>query len=565
MKVLFSLPDNKINHPKPAFKKKKKNKAFSEITEGLIKELSKNVRNDALAQKIKKQVTDPAQKNIFFAAVASLITAAAAQITEILIGDSNKKDNIIETQKITNADGDTYEASPKHKTEIQFAKHKGRQADFEINLINIINQVVKEMRLGDDDYANLVKLYNKFCGINYKGEHYSQDNEPLSNGNIAKNLIKELMFCNETEKLNNIIVKYNQYTTEPAKEPDKTDPETIKIIKYYKNLSDSYIAFTKQKNDPEQQQLIENFIKKLYTNPIPKSLKQAQFTNINTLYCDNLYALASLYNEINTNTPELTDKLFSLIGNKKLSNEALLKWNESGCKYYLNFFEYNSMIRAGIDDDSIKELAKQKRNTKLNNINIIDSDNFIITPPFIYTNKNFYLINNIFKLIHKNDNYTPLSSNEPEVYTIDDIESEIKKHSNSYPNLKRHLSVKNKEYLNQGKMQNLLDLYYGDKINKSLFTLHSYLRFIERIVIPTIDEYNGLEDANYCNNINKTYIAQVKELKEVMAQAFKEPIEIQTYSIGDVKAPQFTIPMTNSNGEDLLITINNENKIHTIF
>ena len=32
------------------------------------------------------------------------------------------------------------------------------------------------------------------------------------------------MFCNETEKLNNIIVKYNQYTTEPAKEPDKTDP-----------------------------------------------------------------------------------------------------------------------------------------------------------------------------------------------------------------------------------------------------------------------------------------------------------------------------------------------------
>ena len=99
MTVLFSLPDNKINQPKPAFRANAKNKAFSEITEGLIKELSKNVQNDALAQKIKKQVTDPAQKNIFFAAVASLITAAAAQITEILTGEPPAEEKTINTKK----------------------------------------------------------------------------------------------------------------------------------------------------------------------------------------------------------------------------------------------------------------------------------------------------------------------------------------------------------------------------------------------------------------------------------------------------------------------------------
>ena len=114
-------------------------------------------------------------------------------------------------------------------------------------------------------------------------------------------------------------------------------------------------------------------------------------------------------------------------------------------------------------------------------------------------------------------------------------------------------------------MQNLLNLYYGDKMNKNLFTMHSYLRFIERVVIPTINEYNGLEDANYCNIINKTYIGKLKELRQIIQNEFKQTKEFPTYTAGNIKAPQFTIPMINSNGEEMVITINNDNKIHTIF
>ena len=70
------------------------------------------------------------------------------------------------------------------------------------------------------------------------------------------------------------------------------------------------------------------------------------------------------------------------------------------------------------------------------------------------------------------------------------IEEEIQNHYYSYPNLKKHLEVKDKTYLSMGKMQNLIDMYYGNERNQNIFTLHSYLRFIERIVLPEIKE-NG--------------------------------------------------------------------------
>ena len=114
-------------------------------------------------------------------------------------------------------------------------------------------------------------------------------------------------------------------------------------------------------------------------------------------------------------------------------------------------------------------------------------------------------------------------------------------------------------------MQNLLDLYEGNDVNGSLFTLHSYLRFIERVVIPTINKNSNIDEAAYCARINKTYIAKLREFKESLNECFEAPVEIRTYSIGDIEAPQFDVPMSNSNGEDLLITINNNGKIHTIF
>ena len=74
-----------------------------------------------------------------------------------------------------------------------------------------------------------------------------------------------------------------------------------------------------------------------------------------------------------------------------------------------------------------------------------------------------------------------------------------------------------------------------------------------------------MEDAKYCATINKTYINKVKELRQTLNETFKYPVEIHTYKMGDIEAPQFTIPMTNANREDLVLTINNDNKIHTIF
>ena len=560
---------NKANQP--AFGAKVNKKVVTDVADGIFKELSGAVQTDSLAKKIQEQITNPKQKNIFFATIASLITATAAQLTGILTGETpaEAEPAIIKTKKthkkVKNSDGDVYEAAIKdscfEEVKLSLSRHKGSQAKFETDLAATITQISKSMNLQEDYSAKLVQIYNKFCGANYKGAHYSSENELKQNKDIAQNLNEELIHCRTIEDLKNVVFKYNQYSLEP----DKTDPETIKIIKDYDNIREVYTAITKETNDEKKAAQVENFVKSLNQIPVPKSLKQIWLKTINDFYTGNLFPLAVVYNEINTGSPDLTEKFLSLISSKQISGDALQKWNESAYKYYLNFFEYNSMIKNGIDDNTIKELAKQKRNTKLHEISIKDHETFVITPPFTYIDRNLGLISNLFKLIHNNTNYTVLNSNEPDKYTIADIESEIKKYSASYPNLKKHLSMQGKKYLNQGKMNNLLDLYYGDKMNQKLFTMHSYLRFIERVVIPAIDGLGGLEDSNYCKTVNKTYIAKVKELRQILQESFKHPVEIWTYKIGDVKAPQFAIPMTNSDGDNLIVTINNDNKIHTIF
>ena len=535
--------------------------------------LSNAVKTDELARTIKSQLTNPAKKNTFFATVAALITATAAQLTEIVTGEQEEvvQPPVIEPQKpakeVKNSDGDVFEAKVEQKPEVniverfKFSKHKGTTTKFETDLSKAIIQVSNLLKVSDANADALKDLYNKFCGANYKGCHYSENNEKIQNQDIAKNLTADLLQCQRDLDLRGVISKYNKY----AAEPDMTDSETIKIIKDYDKLTESYIAITKEKNNAEKQGQIESFLKSLNQIPVAKSLKQMWLKTIDSSYTDCLVSLASVYNEISANSAESTEKFLNLLNNKQILNEALQKWTNAAYKYYLNFFEYNSMLKAGMDDNSIKEVAQLKRNTKVDNVTIKDSDTFSVKPPYEYINKNFYFINALFRQIHSKENYYELKSSEPEKYTIDDIEAEVLKHSDSYPNLKRHLAVKDKSYLNQGKMQNLLNLYYGDKMNKNLFTMHSYLRFIERVVIPTINEYNGLEDANYCNIINKTYIGKLKELRQIIQNEFKQTKEFQTYTAGNIKAPQFTIPMINSNGEEMVITINNDNKIHTIF
>ncbi len=575
MKILPSNQYYSSRESHPAFGAKVNKKVVTGVTDGLFQELSGAVQADGLAQKIREQITNPKQKNIFFATVASLITATAAQLTGILTGEApaeNTSDSdIIETKKtpkkVENSDGDVYEAAVKNedsketKTELRLSKHKGILTKVETDLIATVNQISKSMKLQENVNAKLAEIYNKFCGANYKGAHYSAENELRQNKDIAQDLNKELTQCGTIEDLNNVIFRYNKYSLEP----DNTNSETIKVIQDYNKFTNAYISLTRDKKNETKQHLVEEFVKDINALPLPKSIKQMRLKSINDEYSDNLPQLVSVYYEIKNNSADLAEKFLTLINSKRISNTALQDWNGFAYKTYLDFFEYNSMVKNGIDEASIKEIAMQKRNTKMeDSITVTDKENFALTPPAKFIDKNFRFINTIFKLVHSKENYASLNVKEPETYTIADIESEILKRSDSYPNLIKHLTVTDKTYLNQGKMQNLLNLYYGNKVNTNMFTIHSYLRFIERVVFPTINEYQGLEDTN-CNIINTTYINKMKDFRCILRDAFKQPLEIQTYMHNDVKAPQFEIPMANSEGNNFVITINAANKIHTIF
>ena len=560
MKILSltSYPQTTHQLQKTTFQANPKTKVINELTDSFTKELSNAIKSGDLANQIKTQMTNTEKKRTFFTVLASLITATAVQITDFITNE-NKEDKTVIDKKDDEA---------KHSFEkqhlLKLINHKGRKLDFEINLLNAIDNIIQKLQLQDNDKNNLINLYNKFCGINYKSKHYSPDNELISNSEIVKSLVEDLNQASDTQSLNNIISEYNNYSLEAKERPEESlDSEILKNIKLYPNITKAYSDSTKQNQNKDAKILIESFLIDISNESLPKAIKQKLFKNINNEYSENIYELSTLHNDLKNNNPESATRLNILIANKNLSPRALKSWYTGSYKYNLNFFEYNSMVLNDINDETITEIGKQKRNTKLKEINVITPDKFSISLPFINYKKNFHLINNIFALLHKD--CAPLNSNEPDEYNLNDVEIEIKKHQNTYPNLIQHLSIKDKDYLNQGKMQNLLDLYYGDNINKNLFTLHSYLRFIERIVIPSINDSSTMEDANYCKNINKTYIFKVKELKQSLENSFNEPIDVRTYSIENIKAPQFKIQMPSAQDDEISITINNDGKIHTIF
>lgn len=221
------------------------------------------------------------------------------------------------------------------------------------------------------------------------------------------------------------------------------------------------------------------------------------------------------------------------------------------------------MVNNNIDESIIKELSTQKRILKLKQIEMLSPDSFKIGFSSLNFNKNFKATSEIFKTLN-NTNYKALSASDEE-FTMDDIEKEIHKKQDSYPNLVEYLTIKSEEqnYLNQGKMQNLLELYEGDKINKNLFTIHSYLRFIERVVLNKINNEN--HDFVSTKLVNKTYIDCIRALKDSLSNTMKAPLEVHTYSSDDIKAAKFNIPYKYGEDGKLTITINENNKIHTLF
>ena len=150
----------KINTDAPAQKVKTTFKArpevnskiFSELSEEVFKNLNSGIQSGKTGTNIKKQFSDPVKKNVFFAAVASLITAAAAQITEMLFAEeevskvtSEAEPNIKQSK---NSDGDTFE-----KTIVPLSSHRGRKADFELQLAKRIEQISQDFNINLKEQA----------------------------------------------------------------------------------------------------------------------------------------------------------------------------------------------------------------------------------------------------------------------------------------------------------------------------------------------------------------------------------------------------------------------------
>ena len=187
----------------------------------------------------------------------------------------------------------------------------------------------------------------------------------------------------------------------------------------------------------------------------------------------------------------------------------------------------------------------------------------MVSPSKVFIRENFKTIFKLFNELHTVSKTLSFLSKK---YSTDDISSEIYHNKTSYPNLVNYLSVKNKPYFNLGKMTSILKLYEGADINKDLFTLHSYLRFLERYVMPELmdDSENKYITTK---QIGSMYIDKLTLLKSSLQAAFRNPVDVSEYSLeeANIKAPKIFVPIQDLSGRNYEITINDQGKIHTIF
>jgi hypothetical protein len=185
---------------------------------------------------------------------------------------------------------------------------------------------------------------------------------------------------------------------------------------------------------------------------------------------------------------------------------------------------------------------------------------FELTASRNFIGDSFKLISDIYKMVYPNN--AALKDPDEGTISIEDIEEEVIKRKSSYQKLYKYLSINGKDYLNEGKMANLVETYKKSQLNKDIFTMHSYLRFLERYVMPEFDN----TDRIYTGKLTSTYIAKLKNLKETLNKSLKEQLSIEEYTPADTKisAPKIAI-LDNNNKQKYTITINAQGKIHTIF
>lgn len=512
-------------------------------------------------------INNPKKNKIFFAALGSLITATAMKITELLCGDTNKEQekNDIPIEGSETESSATNIAKPANQESennhlLKLIKHSGKQKNNEKALEMEINNVIQELNPDINHKNALVSLYNKFCGLNNRGTSFDNENNEVSNVAVSELILTDIKGCSSLEELDAIFARYESYTSEKKDLLNPLINEEIVIPKCIANKDNIKNAYKNlDKNNRIQ---VDEFFTSLCTEDV--ILKKTAFQKINKIYSDSLTNIATIYKLLSENSPEEKRTFLINLSNGLITSEALSNYitNNETLKIF-DFLDYNSFIYGKLPENSINELTLLKNKGELHRIRLnFSDDSYEIELHNTFLGKSFRTILDTFKIIN-NDSSKGLNAPQKE-YTINDIDTEIKSNSSTYPLLMRYLTIKDKNYLNQGKEEKLLDIYNGAKLNKDLFTVHSYLRFLERYVMPELNSCS--ENKIYASQIKTIYLKKITTLKNAINTAMQKPINVFVYSIddADIKAPKIKIPYKNGTSF-FEITLNDQAKIHTIF
>lgn len=559
---ILSLRQNPLqSQSKPSFQAKPK---ISQ--EKLIKGISENLVSSALKAgdtvELSTIINDPKKNKFFFATLGSLMTATAIKITEMLCSKEEnppEKEDIIELPEAKQAPERNKDTKTKEKEKIpKFIKHSGKQGANEKALLKEIGEVIERLNPDIEHKNELISLFNRFCGLNSNGISYDNENNKIPNISISKLVLNDIKNCTNTEHLEEIVSHYKVYTAEKKELVSVSAKEEMIIpdcIATRDNIKESYEYL-----DKESKANVDNFLVALSSKD--NYLQKAVLQKINKRYSESLLGIAEIHKFLSDLSPEQEMDFLTSLSNELIASDAIpnfLAQNQD--TEVFNFFEYNSFINRGLSDDAINELASKLREGEISKIILNNFDEtFEMELHNTFLGQSFKTILNVFKTVDMNSSRG--LRYQDKIYTSDDIDTEIYNNHFTYPLLIKYLTIPNKSYLNRGKEEKLLEIYNGAQLNKDLFTLHSYLRFLERYVMPNLNN----EKKIYASQIKNVYLPKLVMLKDALNEAMKTSIKVFVYSIDnhDIKAPKIKIPY-GQNGDFFEITINDAGKIHTIF
>lgn len=610
----FNLPQNtrtinqngtKTSNPvSPSFKSGKK--GITDLLEKKVKNILESGNGgleDIFANKKKKET--------FIDVLATLMITASASIARSLGQEKDQKEEAIEIPTLDNL---TQEREEKAE-HIEFKTVKGRAPQNEKDLQKFIIDNYKDNQIFFD---RLKLLFNQYCGANRNNSHI-YEGEKISNKTLTSNILEELKAnVNNLDEINNIISKYSNLTeikntnikestvkeevqtekTEVAEvletskiptdietaEAGKTKPSKAKksndiklpkemeeTLKRYPNIKNEFQRILEETENPKVATHKIETLQKILNPEINSEnvdyLVTYAIKNLNKKYCNVLDDVLFVYNHLQDS--EKVD-FFRNLAYKSMSPDAISSYKDIDYTS-ICFTYYNNFKSAGLSDEDIKELGRKISREHINDINInLDTRIFTIKLPERKTlNERFSIINHAFSII--NNKPVTLEAHQDEKATKESIVAELKKdfmrHNRvTYKNLVAYLYGRKHEvnYISaldkhqfDDRFDKIISILNNEEIfNSRLFSNHAKLRFIERFVLNRNVEYNTLEDT-IKNNV-KTFISdlQFALTNGVTVNPYYADIE------GEKTGAQITV--TGRRLGTIKITLNNENKIHTI-